>query len=153
MGNIIALQTAASLVLTVLLHQLTLTAHRLLTILPGVIEVRQVDTYTDGCTSDADGCGLGKAHQLFLLDRLHKPGDHKEEDDEQIIIGHLHMVGVDLKGREDCREQQPPEIAPLIGQCDTCNHRWQIGQRPYLPDMSGCDDNQEIGGEGPDDGA
>ena len=117
-----------------------------------MIEVRQVDTYTDGCTSDTDGSGLGKSNQLFLLDRLHQPRNHKEKDDEQIIIGHLHVVGVDLKGCENRREQQSPEIAPLIRQHQSRNHRRQIGQCPYLPDMAGGDDNQEIGGEGPDDG-
>ena len=152
LSDIIALQTAAGLVLTVLFHQLTLAAHRLLTVLPGVIEIRQIDTHTDGCTSDTDGSGLGKAKQLFLLNRLYQPRNHKEEDDEQIIIGHLHMVGIDFKGCENRRQQQSPQIAPLIGQHQTCNHRRQIGQCPYLPDMAGCDDNQEIGGEGPDDG-
>ena len=39
LSDIVALQTAAGLVGTVLLHQFTLATHRLLTILPGVIEV------------------------------------------------------------------------------------------------------------------
>ena len=80
-----------------------------------MIEVRQVDTHTDGGTSDADACGLDKAHQLFLLDGFHEPRDNQEQDDEQIVIGHLHVVGIDLKGRENCREQQAPQIASLIG--------------------------------------
>ena len=150
--DIIALQTAAGLVLTVLFHQLALATHRLLAVLPGVIQIRQIDTHTDGCTNDTYGCGLDKAHQLFLLDGLYKPCNNQEQDDEQIIIGHLHMICIDLKGRKDSREQQTPQIASLIGEHHTCYHRWQIGQCPYLPDMSGCDDNEEIGGEGPDDG-
>ena len=62
------------------------------------------------------------------------------------------MVGVDLEGREHRREQQSPQVFPLIGEYDTRDHRRQIGQCPHLPDMSCSNDNKEIGGEGPDDG-
>ena len=89
----------------------------------------------------------------MLADGLYQPGDDHEQDDKQIIIGHLHMVRVDLKGREDSRDQQSPQVSSPIGQYHTGNHRRQIGQCPDLPDMSGGDDNQEIGRERPDDRA
>ena len=152
MGDIIAFQTTVGLVLTVLFHQFTLATHRLLAVLPGVIEVREIDTNANGCTSNAYPCGLDKAHQLFLLDCLYEPGDDEEKDDEQIIIGHLHVVGIDLKSREDSREQQAPKVFAPIGEHHTSNHRRQVSQCPYLPDMTCCNDDEEIGGEGPDDG-
>ena len=61
------------------------------------------------------------------------------------------MVRVNLEGREHGRQHQSPQVFPPIGQYQSGNHRRQIGQSPHLPDMSGGDDDQEIGREGPDD--
>ena len=151
LGDIVTIQSAAGLISTVLLHQLTLAAHRLLTILPGVIEVREIDAHTDQGTSDTHTSGLRKAHQLFRADGLHKPREDHEENYEEEVIRHLHVVGVDLESRKHRREQQSPQIFPLIGQYDTRYHRRQIGQSPHLPDMPCGDNNKEIGREGPED--
>ena len=62
------------------------------------------------------------------------------------------MVRIDFESRKDGSEQKSPKIFPPISQYDTSDHRWQIGQCPYLPDMTGSNDDQEIGGESPDDG-
>ena len=59
------------------------------------------------------------------------------------------MVRIDLKRREDSRQQQAPKVFPAIGQHQTCNQRWQIGQCPHLPDVSCGDNDEEIGGESP----
>ena len=149
--DIVALQSTARLVARVLLHQFTLAAHRLLAILPGVIEVREIDANTDGSTHERDGRSLQEPCQLLLLDGLYQPGNHHRQDDKQIIVGHLHVVRIDLEGRKDSCQQQSPEVFSPIGQYDTRNHRWQISQCPYLPDMACSNDNEEIGGEGPYD--
>ena len=82
---------------------------------------------------------------------IYQPGDEEEEDDEHIIIGHLHMVGVDLEGCEDSRQQETPHVFSPISKHQPGNQRRQISQSPHLPDMSGSDDNQEIGGKSPED--
>ena len=61
------------------------------------------------------------------------------------------MVGIDLEGCKDSREQQSPEVFAPISQHDTGYHRWQISQRPHLPDVARSNDNQEIRGARPDD--
>ena len=86
----------------------------------------------------------------MFSDGIHQPGDKEEEDDEQIIVGHLHVVRIDLEGREDGCQQQSPQVFPAIGQHKSCNHRWQIGQCPDFPDVSCCNNDQEIGRERPD---
>ena len=63
------------------------------------------------------------------------------------------MVGIDLEGSEDGGHDEAPQIFPSVGQHDTGYHRGQISQCPYLPDVPRCNDDEEVGGEGPDDGA
>ena len=118
-----------------------------------MIEVGEVDAQTDDTTQHTDRCRLRKAFQFMFADGIHQPGNDEEEDDEQIIIGHLHVVRIDLKRREDSRHQQSPKVFPAIGQHQACNHRRQVGQCPHLPDVSCGDDDEEIGGEGPEDRA
>ena len=44
----------------------------------------------------------------MLADGHDEPSYDHEEDDEQIIISHLNMVGVDLKGCKDSRDNEAP---------------------------------------------
>ena len=153
MGDIVALQSATGLIGIIGLHQFTLATHRLLTVLPCVVEVRQIDAYTDGSTRDTDSRSLQETGHLLLTDSLHEPSYHHEQNDKQIIIGHLYMVCIDLKSREYSCQQQSPQVLSPIGQYDTRNHRRQISQGPHLPDMACGNNNKEIGGESPDDTA
>ena len=57
-----------------------------------------------------------------------------------------------LEGGKEPRDDESPQIFAAIGQHNTGNHRRQIGQCPHLPDVTGRNDNQEIGAEGPQDG-
>ena len=116
-----------------------------------MVEVREIDAHADSCSSDTDSHRFQEVHHLVLSDGLHQPGQGDEQDDEQIVIGHLHMVGIDLKRREYRHQQESPQIFSPVGEHHTRYHRRQVGQRPHLPDMSGGNDDQEIGGEGPED--
>ena len=143
--DIVTVEPAARLVGTILLHQLTLAAHRLLTVFPCVIEIRQVDAKANRGTDHTHRSSLQETGHLLLLHSFHQPGYYQCQDDEQVVVGHLHMVGVDLKsGKHRCQEQAPQILTP-VGQYQTGNQRRQVGQGPYLPDMTGSDDNQEIG--------
>ena len=62
------------------------------------------------------------------------------------------MVGFDFKGGEDGCHYQSRQILAAEGQHDARNQRRQIGQCHHLPDVSGSDDNQEIGAESPQHG-
>ena len=115
-----------------------------------MIEVRQIDAHADGSTNGTNGDSLPKPRQLMFADGIHQPGYNQEEYDEQIIIGHLHVVRIDLKGREHSRQQQAPQVFPPKGKHDTGNERRQISQGPHLPYMTCGNNNQEIGREGPD---
>ena len=114
-----------------------------------MIEVREVQTDTDKRTHDAYSRSFEEMTDLILAHGFHEPCNHHEQDDEQVIVGHLHMVGIDLKRREQGRDDQAPQVFPPVGQHDTRYHRWQIGQCPHLPDMSCGNDDEEIARERP----
>ena len=63
------------------------------------------------------------------------------------------MVGIDLKGGEDRRDDQAPQIFTTVAEHHASDHRRQIGQRHDLPDMACGNDDEEIAGESPKDRA
>ena len=147
--DIRALQSAVGLVLGIGLHQLALAAHGLLRILPCVVQVREVHHHTQQTTHDAYARSLHKAHIFLLQDSFYEEGQYHQQDDHQVVIRHLHVVGVHHKGcKEGCHDECPQVLAP-IGQHYAANHWGQIGQRHHLPQVSGSNDNQEIGAESP----
>ena len=153
LGDVVAVQSTAGLVGGVLLDQLALSAHALLAILPGVVKVAQIDADAQRGAHEADGGGFGKAVEAVAADGLNEEGYHHEEDDEQIVVGHLHVVGLDLKSGEDGCEQQAAQVATAIGQHHAGNHGRKIGQRHHLPDVARGDDDEEVRRERPDDGS
>ena len=110
-----------------------------------MIQVGEVERDTDEGTHDTYRSRLAEAGEFPLLDGIYQEGNHHEENDEEIIIGHLHVVGIHLESREDGSEEQTFQILTPISQYHTRNHRRQIGQSPYLPDMTCCNDNKEVG--------
>ena len=156
--DVVALQSARRLVARVGLHQFALATHGLLRILPRMIEVGNVyqNTYGTGSQTHRRGLydvlpagGLGIAAGQALNDERH----HHHRYREQIIVGHLHVVGLHLKGGEEGREDESPQVFSSVGQHDAGNHRRQVGQRPHLPDVAGRNDDEEITAEGPDNAA
>ena len=135
----------AGLIGSVFLHQLTLAAHGFLSILPGVIKVREVERDTDEGTHHAHRRSLSETGEFSLPDGIHQVGNHHEEDDEEIVVSHLHVVGIHLESREDGGEEQTFQILTPISQYHARNHRRQISQCPYLPDMTCSNDNKEVG--------
>ena len=120
--DIVAVEATRRLLSSVLLHELALATHALFLILPGVIEVRQVDTDTEDGSCSSHAGGFPEAFHPVLADSHDEPGDNHEEDDEQIIIGHLHMVGLDLKSREDSRHDEAPQVFAAVGKDETTDH-------------------------------
>ena len=118
-----------------------------------MIEIGDVDQHTEQGTDGTDHRALDKLRQLLVTDGHDEPGDDHEEDDEEIVVGHLHVVGIDLKGGEDGRDDQAPQIFAAVAQHNAGDHRRQIGQRHDLPDMACGNDDEEIAGESPKDGA
>ena len=121
-----------------------------------MVEVRDVHADAYGSSGDANGCRLqhmppAASLCIFPREALHNEGDDHQGDDEQIVVGHLHVVGVHLEGCEECRNDKSPKVFPSIGKHHAGNHRWQIGQRPHLPDVSSGNDDEEITGERPHD--
>ena len=89
--------------------------------------------------------------KLLLTNGLHEIGNDHEEDDEQVIISHLHVVGFHLKGGEECRHDESRQITSSISQDNTGNRRWKISQCHHLPQVTGSNDDEEIGRESPHD--
>ena len=117
-----------------------------------MVDGTQVNAHTNGSTCDTYACGLGKMNILLIADGIYQPSYHHRKDDEQIVVGHLHVVGVNLECSENGCEQESPQIFASIGQHKSCYQWWQIGQSPHLPDVSCSDDDKEIGAERPNYG-
>ena len=116
-----------------------------------MIEIAQIEHHTYQSTHGTDGGGLEEAGHPALLDGDDQEGDDHGQDDEQVIIGHLHMVGIYLKGREHRRKDQAPKVLAPIGEHDAGYHGRQIGKGHHLPDVARGDDDEEIAAERPDD--
>ena len=114
-----------------------------------MIEVRQVHHHAQQSTHDAHARGFEEAHILLLDDGINQEGNDHQQDDKQIVVGHLHVVGIHFHRCKQGRHDEAPHIFPSIGQHNTANHRRQIGQGHHLPQVAGSDDNEEIGAEGP----
>ena len=109
-----------------------------------MIKVGNVQQNAYQCPHSTHARGLHKVHDAFRSDRFNKVGYHHEEDNEQIIISHLHVVGVHFKGSEDRSNDETPQIFAPISEHNARNHRWKIGQSHDLPDVSGGNDDEEI---------
>ena len=114
-----------------------------------MIQVRDIQTDGNDRSDKAHGSGLHQVLIVFPLDTLDEIGNDHRSHDEQIVIGHLHVVGIYFKGGEDGCDDKAPQVFPPVGQHDTRYHRRQIGQGHHLPDMSCSNDNEEITAERP----
>ena len=150
--DVVAVQSATGLVGGILLHQFTGSAHGLLTVLPGVIEIRDIDTDTDDGSHDAGRRGPQQMLPPALPQGFDGKGYHHRQDYKQIIVGHLHVVGMHLQGGKECRHHTAQQVFSPVGQHDARYHWRQIGQRHHLPYMPGGNDDEEITGESPHDG-
>ena len=114
-----------------------------------MIEVRQVDQYAEQTAQGTGSRSLEEMDIALCLNGLNKIGNDHGGDDKQIVVGHLHVVGMHLEGRKEGREQQAPQVFATIGQHNARNHRRQVGPGPHLPDVSSCNNDEEIGAERP----
>ena len=107
----------------------------------------QAQTYYGSCRTDSRS--LEEMRHLLLAYGVHEIGNHHEEDNEHIIVCHLHMVGIYLECSEERRDEESPQVFPPVGKHYTADHRRQIRKRHHLPQVSGGDDDKEIAGERP----
>ena len=63
------------------------------------------------------------------------------------------MVRHNLQGHEECRQQSSRQALAPIAKHHTCDGRRNIGQGDELPDVTGRNDDEEVGRECPDDGS
>ena len=115
LGDIVTVQTATGLVVSILLDQLTGTTHGFLAVLPSMIEIRDVQTNSNqGCHHTCCG-SFQQMAIVFLTDSFNHVSNDQSCNDEQVIIGHLHVVRIDLKSCEDSRHNQSRQIFASIG--------------------------------------
>ena len=92
-------------------------------------------------------------HEALLTYGINEVSYYDEQYNKEVVIGHLHMVGIDLKCREDTRYGKSCKVFPPVGKQYTCYHRWQIGEGHHFPYMTCCYDDEEIAAESPYYGA
>ena len=114
-----------------------------------MVEVGEVDYHAQHRRHRAYSRSLGETRHLLLVQSLYEIGYDHEQHDEQIVVSHLHVVGLNLERREQTREHEAPHILAAVGEHDARNHRRQISQRNHLPDVSGGDDDEEVAAESP----
>ena len=147
--DVVTVQSATGLVGAVLFYQFTLAAHGLLTIKPRMVKVGEIQTDTDSGTRQTSGRSLQQMLILLLAQAVYAEGNDHSQNNEQVVVGHLHMVGQHLQGGKECRHQHAPQVFATIGQHHTGYHRRQIGQRHDFPDVAGGYDDKEIAAECP----
>ena len=92
-------------------------------------------------------------HVALLTYGINKESYYEEQYDKEVVIGHLHVVGINLKRRKDTRYGKSSQIFTLVGKQYACYHWGQVGKCHDLPYMTGCYDNEEITAESPYHGA
>ena len=149
--DVVAVQPAAGVGLLVVgvVRQLAGAAHGFLAVCIGVIEVREVDGHAHQSGKDEHARGPHELRHRPCAPRLHAVGHGKEEHDEQEVVGHLHVVGDDLQGHEQGRHHAARQQPSAVGQHHAAYRGRDVGQGDELPDVSGGDEDEEVGREGP----
>ena len=114
-----------------------------------MVEVAKVDNNTQHGSHKTHAGGFGKLGQLLLPNRQPQIGKHHKEDDEHIIVGHLYVVGLYLKGCKEGGYHKSPYILAPVSQHNTAYHRRQISQCHHLPYMAGGYNDKEVAAESP----
>ena len=65
----------------------------------------------------------------------------------------MYVVRLNLKSREQCRQDEAPQIFPPVGKHHARYHGRQIGKGDDLPYMARGNDDEEVAAERPYDGA
>ena len=118
-----------------------------------MIQIRYIHADGNQCSHRTHRRSLPETCQLLLPNGLNEECHHHQQDNQQIVVGHLNVVGAHFKGGKYCRHDEAPQVFAAIGKHHSANHRRQICQRHHLPDVPGGDNNKEIGGECPHDGS
>ena len=135
------------------LHELALAAHGFLAVRVGVVEVGEVGGHADKGGDEQYGACLEESGQRLVSPCVFKVCACDEQNDEQEIVGHLHMVRHDLQGDEKSRQDTARQQPAPVGEYDTRYCGRDIGEGDELPDVSRRNQNEEVGRESPHDAA
>ena len=114
-----------------------------------MIEVGKVGSHTDKGGNQQYGACLEEPGKRLVAPRIFKVCSCDEQDDEQEVVGHLHVVGHDLQGDEEgCEYAACQQLAP-VGEHDARYCGRDVGKGDELPDVSGGYQDKE----GPHDAA
>ena len=73
-----------------------------------MIQVRKIQGNTDRSSHDTDARSLQQMDILLADKSFDDECQHHEEDDNQIVVRHLHMVGQYLKSpKQRCHDESP----------------------------------------------
>ena len=148
--DVVAVQPAAGVGLlgAGVMRQLTGAAHRFLAVRIGVIEVREVDGHAHQSGDDEHARGPHELRHPAFAPCLHAVGNGEEEHDEQEVVGHLQVVGHHLQGGEQGRHAARQQPA-AVDEHHAAYRGRDVGQGDEFPDVSGGDEDEEVGREGP----
>ena len=124
--------------------EFALAAHGFLGVRVGVVEVRQIGRHAEQSCHECHGRALEEGGQCVAHEGIDAVEKHEEADDEEEIIGHLHVVAQHLESGEECRDgRAAPIFSPHAEHHAADGGRYE-GEREGFPQVSGGDDDEEI---------
>ena len=129
--------------------EFALAAHGFLGVSVGVVEVRQIGRHAEQSCHECHGRALQEGGQRAAHKGIDAVAKHEETDDEEEIIGHLHVVAQHLESGEECRDGRAAPIFPPHAEHHAADGGRNESEREGFPQVAGRDDDEEIGGKSP----
>ena len=127
--------------------ELTASAHGLLAVFVGVVEIGEVGADGYGCCHEhRRGAFPECAHRLVAQSADEVGYPHKCHHGQE-VIGHLQVVAQYLECQEQCQYRSTPEITPLETEHHTGDGGWNECKGKQFPYVTCTYYNKEIGGE------
>ena len=127
-------------------------AHRLLLQLPGVVETRAIEPQPDKSTQHHRQQSLAEVLPLPLTTGFHRPGNDHPRHEEGEVVAHLVVVAENLQPGEDRHDDEAQSVVSSVKGVDQSrDRRRDKGEGGELPDVTRLYQDEEVGGEGPED--
>ena len=114
-----------------------------------MVEVGEVTTQAEQTGNDDRRGGLQPLFQTALPQGTDEEADDEECHDEEEIVGHLQVVADELEGGEEGCNRHAFEEFPAIAENQTGDGGRDESERQHFPEVTGGNDDEEIGGERP----
>ena len=153
-SDVAAFQTTICLIFRLaLLHEFALATHGVLRVFVSVIEVGSVETDGKNSCQCHSCCRFSESSQLLPLDGLYEECHHHQDFDGEEVVGHLHVVCLNLQRGEDGCHNCAQQVFLPIAQNNARNGGRYVCQCHHLPNVTCSDDDEKVAAECPHHGS